>query len=52
MKQLEGDIYFILADDKDLQSITINVPAPFDKTTNLSIGDNLTFTIDLTENNE
>lgn len=52
MMQLEGDIYFILVDDKDLESITINVPAPFDKTTNLSIGDNLTFTIDLTKNNE
>ena len=51
MMQLEGDIYFILSNHEELQSINITVPAPFDKETHLSISDNLTFTIDLTENN-
>ena len=52
MMQLEGDIYFILGNQEELQRVTITVPAPFNKTTNLSLGDNLTFKIDLTENNE
>jgi len=52
MPQLDGDIYFLLSDYDELESVTITVPAPFDKETNLSISDNLTFTIDLTENNK
>ena len=52
MMQLEGDIYFILSDYEELKSIKITVPAPFNKETYLSISDNLTFTIDLTENND
>lgn len=51
MMQLEGDIYFILSNHEELKSIKITVPAPFNKATHLSISDNLTFTIDLTENN-
>lgn len=47
MMQLEGDIYFIISDHEELQSVTITVPAPFDKETNLSMSDNLTFKIDL-----
>ena len=47
--QLEGDIYFLLGDQEDFQHITIKVLAPFNQATNLSIGENLAFTIDLTE---
>ena len=50
--QLEGDIYFILSNHEELESITITVPAPFDKETNLSVSDNLTFKIDLTESDD